>query len=133
MSCRVVSYQEGGHDDKHMLLQPYRVHRIHFGSVGRVVLIPTIQCRPMCIAIWTKEEEAFQTTNFLLSGNLSSQVITIVYTVPKDHPNYYDFPINYLRNICIRNIESSHFVFLDLDMWPTRRADGCQDDDREDA
>ena len=43
----------------------------------------------------------------------------ILYQVKPDHPNYYDFPVNLLRNICIRHITTSHFMVLDIDMWPT--------------
>ena len=46
----------------------------------------------------------------------------ILYEPTDDDLDYYDFPINKLRNLCIRNIRTSHFLTLDLDMWPTRLA-----------
>ena len=30
------------------------------------------------------------------------------------------FPINKLRNIGIRSIETTHFLLFDMDLWPSR-------------
>jgi hypothetical protein len=73
----------------------------------------------MCLIIWTKIEEKEEISNFIFQQRFHPSVIIILYIVPPDHPNYYDFPINLLRNICIRNIVTSHFLILDFDMWPT--------------
>ena len=53
------------------------------------------------------------------SLSASEQVQFILYVAKPDHIFYYDFPVNYLRNLCIRHIKTSHFMFLDFDMWPT--------------
>ena len=73
----------------------------------------------MCIAVWTKEEEEKSLSDQIESMSISDKVMFILYVANKYHHYYYDFPVNYLRNICIRHITTSHFLFLDIDMWLT--------------
>ena len=56
-----------------------------------------------------------KTVDFLGSLRLPDRVITIVYTVESSI-----FPINFLRNLGIRNIETSHFMVLDMDLMLSR-------------
>ena len=73
----------------------------------------------MCIAVWTKEEEEETLSGMIESMSISDKVMFILYVANKYHHYYYDFPVNYLRNVCIRQITTSHFLFLDIDMWMT--------------
>ena len=73
----------------------------------------------MCLAVWAHEEEVDKIEPFAASLTADGLVTMILYQVRRDHPNYYDFPVNLLRNICIRHITTSHFMVLDIDMWPT--------------
>ena len=75
----------------------------------------------MCLAVWAHEEEVDKIEPFAASLTADGLVTMILYQVRRDHPNYYDFPVNLLRNICIRHITTSHFMVLDIDMWPTAR------------
>ena len=56
-----------------------------------------------------------KTVDFLGSLRIPDRVITIVYTVESSI-----FPINFLRNLGIRNIETSHFMVLDMDLMLSR-------------
>ena len=56
-----------------------------------------------------------KTVDYLGSLRLPDRVITIVYTVESSI-----FPINFLRNLGIRNIETSHFMVLDMDLMLSR-------------
>ena len=73
----------------------------------------------MCIAVWAKEEEETSLSSLIESMSISDKVMFILYVANKYHHYYYDFPVNYLRNVCIRHITTSHFLFLDIDMWMT--------------
>ena len=64
-----------------------------------------------------EEEATVEST--IESLHASEQVQFLLYVAKPDHIYYYDFPVNYLRNICIIHIKTSHFMFLDFDMWPT--------------
>ena len=64
-----------------------------------------------------EEEATVEST--IESLHASEQVQFLLYVAKPDHIYYYDFPVNYLRNLCIRHIKTSHFMFLDFDMWPT--------------
>lgn len=41
----------------------------------------------------------------------------MIYTYEKSNMYAYDFPVNLLRNVGIRQVETSHFLLLDMDMW----------------
>lgn len=53
---------------------------------------------------------------------LPKRVRIILYIVSLKDKDYYDFPVNKLRNIAITNIVTSHFLVLDMDMWPASRS-----------
>ena len=73
----------------------------------------------MCLAVWSHEEQLPEIEEYALRLTANTSTLIILYQVKKDHPNYYDFPVNLFRNICIRNLHTSHFMVLDIDMWPT--------------
>ena len=44
----------------------------------------------------------------------------ILYIPQKNSKDLRDYPVNKLRNIAIVNIVTTHFLVLDMDMWPAR-------------
>lgn len=50
--------------------------------------------------------------------NLPNRFRTILYIPKKGRDEYGVFPVNKLRNIAIVNSVTSHFLVLDMDMWP---------------
>ena len=52
-----------------------------------------------------------KTVDLLGSIFLPDRVTTLVYSVQSS-----SFPINVLRNLGIRNVETSHFIVLDMDL-----------------
>ena len=44
----------------------------------------------------------------------------ILYIADRKYDPSGVFPINKLRNIAIVNIQTTHFLVLDMDMWPAR-------------
>lgn len=51
---------------------------------------------------------------------LPPKFTVILYIVEPKDPDFFDFPVNRLRNIGIRNVRTTHFLMLDMDMWPSR-------------
>lgn len=76
----------------------------------------------MCIVVWVHDYERDEILARLPALQNPINLTMILYEPTDDDLDYYDFPINKLRNLCIRNIRTSHFLTLDLDMWPTRLA-----------
>ena len=52
---------------------------------------------------------------YLNSHYLPDRLTILLYLMPKKGT----FPVNLLRNLGIRNIETSHFQVLDMDLWPS--------------
>lgn len=88
---------------------------------GYAWFLASIACSPLCIVVWTHDYEREEILERMKSLPSTSNLTMILYEPTDEDLDYYDFPINKLRNLCIRNIRSSHFLTLDLDMWPTGR------------
>ena len=54
---------------------------------------------------------------FINNHHLPQRLTTILRTF--DMKEKRVFPVNMLRNLGIRNIETTHFQVLDMDLWPT--------------
>ena len=65
--------------------------------------------------IATTNDTQQETVNQLGTIHLPKRVTTLVYAM-----NSSDFPINRLRNLGIRNIQTSHFMVLDMDLMLSR-------------
>ena len=65
--------------------------------------------------ISTTNDTQQETVNQLGTIHLPKRVTTLVYAM-----NSSDFPINRLRNLGIRNIQTSHFMVLDMDLMLSR-------------
>ena len=55
----------------------------------------------------------------LEAAHLLSSYHVILVIVKKSSPFYSSFPVNKLRNIAIRHVVTSHFLVMDMDLWPT--------------
>lgn len=58
---------------------------------------------------------------YLNQHHFPSRVTILLYLVDKEHPFYSVFPINELRNLAIRNIRTTHFLILDMDLRVTSK------------
>ena len=56
------------------------------------------------------------------SLNLPPRVRIILYIPQKNSKDLRDYPVNKLRNIAIVNIVTTHFLVMDMDMWPARNS-----------
>ena len=73
----------------------------------------------MVIIVNGKMKEENEITRYLRQTYLPSRLILCVYLVGKGHPHVKVFPVNYLRNLAIRNIQTTHYIIMDMDVWPT--------------
>lgn len=44
----------------------------------------------------------------------------VFYSTTALHDEYTHFPVNTLRNLGIANVQTSHFIVTDMDLWPSR-------------
>ena len=67
------------------------------------------------IVISSSRRQMRETLDLLGAVNLPERVTTLVYLTDSS-----EFPINRLRNLGIRNIQTSHFMVLDMDLMLSR-------------
>lgn len=67
--------------------------------------------------MYCKSREVEDSIQKFLSFSPSDRIIMLFYSVSPDNMYAQDFPVNLLRNVGIRQVETSHFVMLDMDMW----------------
>lgn len=74
----------------------------------------------MLIVVNGKLKEEKSIINFIRDHYLPNRLTMLLYLVSPSNPRYYTFPVNMLRNLAIRNVRTSHYMVMDMDMWPTR-------------
>lgn len=68
----------------------------------------------------THAKEVKQTVELITSLRLPSRIRIVLYIPQKNSKETSDYPVNKLRNIAIVNIVTTHFLVMDMDMWPAR-------------
>ena len=61
---------------------------------------------------------------FINNHHFPKRLTFLLYLVDSQHPHYTTFPINLLRNLAIRNIRTTHFLILDMDLRVSSRRAG---------
>ena len=72
-----------------------------------------------CGAMIVHEEDIPAIAQSIKEYNFSSRVMFIMFSPPVNHTLYDTFPLNFLRNLCIRHAMTSHFLFFDTDLIPS--------------
>ena len=75
----------------------------------------------MVLVVFGHSEVQKEVLAFVQSTFLPDRLTTLVYLVARRHPHFRHFPVNFLRNLGIRNVETSHYIVMDMDMWPLSR------------
>ena len=70
----------------------------------------------MCITFILTNETSSIFYSVLNTFNLPNRL----HLIPHMVENMTVYPINYLRNIAIDHVKTSHFWLADMDMWPAR-------------
>mgnify|MGYP002463943313 FL=1 len=100
---------------------------------GRVPL-SHIPPSPISITIYLDPSNAVSVTDLVRNANFPQRLRLSLYThlQPKKDCVYRParrglrcikrsiYPLNRLRNIAIANVQTTHFVVFDMDMWPAR-------------
>lgn len=79
-----------------------------------------VRRRSYSIAVLTHAKQVKDAVERIKSLHLPSRVRIIVYIPQKNSKEKNDYPVNKLRNIAIVNIITTHFLVMDMDMWPAR-------------
>ena len=74
----------------------------------------------MLIVVNGKVEEEKTIIDYLREHYIPKRLTLLIYLVSPRNPLYKTFPVNMLRNLAIRNVRTSHYMIMDMDMWPTR-------------
>lgn len=74
------------------------------------------KCSPIVLSLIVPFDEVKSVGNTLKTYSLPSR-IRIVIMAKK--PTSHNFPINRLRNLAISFVTTSHYLVLDMDMFPT--------------
>ena len=79
-----------------------------------------MSARHICVTVYIKKREVRGAIQRIRELALPPRVRIIFYTqlASRDIPGV--FPVNKLRNIAIVNVVTTHFLVLDMDMWPSR-------------
>ena len=87
---------------------------------SRLFFIPYLLQRwqgPFVFVIYCSDSELDSSITTYLTSNPPNRVTTLFYSHSRKNMYAKDFPVNLLRNVGIRMIQTSHFLVLDMDMW----------------
>ena len=98
-------------------------------TMDRLAFLPSLLERwegEFCIAVKVKNLDERKASAAVRKLHLPDRVRIILYIVSARSSEATDFPVNKLRNIAIVNIVTTHFLVLDMDMWPARSIRGVR-------
>ena len=79
-----------------------------------------VSCSNYNIAVLTHKREIPETVRLIRKLQLPDRVRIILYIPRRSRDPKGVYPVNKLRNIAIVNTVTTHFLVMDMDMWPTR-------------
>lgn len=53
---------------------------------------------------------------YIRNHYLPPRLTLLLYLVQKNHKYYNHFPVNYLRSLGISNVNTSHYIVMDMDL-----------------
>ena len=68
------------------------------------------------IIVISSTEQNYEKDIHFINSHFFPERLTIMLYRQEDKNT---FPINFLRNLAIRSVQTSHFLILDMDLWPT--------------
>lgn len=74
------------------------------------------ECSPVVLSLIVPYDEVKSVGNTLKTYSLSSRVRIVIMAKKRTSKS---FPINRLRNLAISFVTTSHYLVLDMDMFPT--------------
>ena len=73
----------------------------------------------LVVVFLCNDSSELEIVTLLQKRYLPQRLTILLYVVDKMHPHYSHFPVNFLRNLAIRNIRTTHFLVLDMDLRMT--------------
>ena len=67
-------------------------------------------------------QESLTAIRAIKAFHFNPRVTILLFFPPSYHRYFGTYPYNFLRNLCLRHTTTSHFLFLDTDMIPSRVA-----------
>lgn len=99
---------------------PFSISGVCVTTLDRLVLLPQLLYRwegPLVLVINGPAQREGEMITYINSHYLPSRLTVILYLIPTREK--VAFPVNMLRNLAIRNIETTHYQILDMDLMPT--------------
>ena len=104
---------------------PVNVTIIAPGSLNRFSMIKNTSenwAGFYCTALIVQEKEVPAIIRAIKAFHFNPRVTILLFFPPSYHRYFGTYPYNFLRNLCLRHTTTSHFLFLDTDMIPSRVA-----------
>ena len=76
--------------------------------------------RPIVLVIYATSSQETYLVRYISSHYIPKRVTILFYLVSRYQKSSSVFPINRLRNLAIRNIRTTHFLILDMDLRLSR-------------
>ena len=86
------------------------------GKTSTVIII----FRPIVLVIYATSSQEIHLVRYISSHYIPKRVTILFYLVSRYQKSSSIFPINRLRNLAIRNIRTTHFLILDMDLRLSR-------------
>lgn len=88
--------------------------------MDRLSILPQLLYRwegPLVVVLNGPATREGEMITFINNNYLPDRLIILMYLMGMRYSG--GFPVNMLRNMGIRNIETTHYQILDMDLWPT--------------
>ena len=77
--------------------------------------------RNLVVVLQCPDYEEQSVIQFINTHYFPPRFTLILFLTDDEHVYSTSFPVNYLRNLAIRNIRTTHFLVMDMDLRLTRR------------
>ena len=74
--------------------------------------------RPISIVVFGMKDMEQAILKYYNEHSYESRLTTILYLVDNLSDESIDFPINKLRNLGIKSSHTTHYLVIDMDVWP---------------
>lgn len=75
-----------------------------------------ITYRPITVVMHIQQQHEPYVIRFINNHHFPDRMTLLLFLVDSEHMFFSVFPINRLRNLAIRNIRTTHFLVLDMDL-----------------
>lgn len=71
---------------------------------------------PLVVVLQCPDTEESNVIRYINTHYFPDRFTFILFLTDEQHPYSVSFPVNFLRNLAIRNIQTTHFQILDMDL-----------------